>query len=70
MQDDNTRINTKFSQSKPLYRAFSQLSAAGKLTEAQQRILEGILLNAKVSGVDIQVGLRTACRAALPTLHV
>ena len=56
VQDDNTRLNNKFSQSKPLYRAFSQLRNATNLTEVQERILDGILLNAKVSGVDIQVG--------------
>ena len=61
VQDDNTRINTKISQSKPLYRAFSQLRAAGNLTEAQTRILDGVLLTAKVSGVDIQVAFPALC---------
>ncbi|EIE24270.1 oligopeptidase A [Coccomyxa subellipsoidea C-169] len=50
------RISQRLGQSSPLYQAFKIIrNNSTGLTEAQQRVLDGAIINAKLSGVDLQV---------------
>lgn len=65
LEPAQVRVSQRLGQSSPLYQAFSNIrNNSTGLTETQQRIVDGVIVNAKQSGVDLQV-----IKAALPVPH-
>jgi oligopeptidase A len=49
-------VSQRLGQSSPLYQAFKLIrNNSTGLTEAQQRVLDGVIISAKLSGVDLEV---------------
>ena len=55
VQPEQVRVSTKLGQSSPLYQLFKHIRSSSDLTEAQKRVLDFNIINAKLSGVDIEV---------------
>lgn len=65
LEPAQVRVSQRLGQSSPLYQAFRNIrNNSSGLTETQQRIVDGVIINAKQSGVDLQV-----TKAALPVPH-
>lgn len=59
-------LNTRLGQSGSLYKAFQRLRQnSNNLTEVQQRILDGAIINAQQNGAAIEVGLEVTARATI-----
>lgn len=65
LNPEQVRVSQRLGQSSPLYQAFKRIrdNTTG-LTEAQQRILDGVIINAKLSGADLEVCTNTGCASA------
>ncbi|CAL8462166.1 g1697 [Coccomyxa elongata] len=58
LEPAQVRVSQRLGQSSPLYQAFRNIrNNSTGLTETQQRIVDGVIVNAKQSGVDLQIAV-------------
>lgn len=73
VQEAQVALSTRLGQSGALYKAFQHLrKSSNNLTEVQQRILDGAIINAQQTGADIQVGYihTRMANACSPETHI